>query len=101
MIEDGILEVEEQMASKIWEVVRKHANKERYLMATPPFSFINWDGKNSLHWEEREALQENNEIPPTYKSKVAPSHLTYGGRSEHNSYIITTPSLQRQHVLMK
>ena len=81
MLKDGIPKVEEEMASKLWEAVRKHADEERSSMATPPFSFINLNDENSFHWEERKALQENNEIPPTYKSKKFPSHLTYGGSS--------------------
>ena len=101
MLEDGIPEVEEQMASKLWEAIRYHVDEERSSMATPPFSFINLNDENSFHWEERKALQENNGIPPTYKSKKAPSHLTYGGRSEHNSYIITAPSLHRPWELLK
>ena len=95
MLEDGIPEVEEQMASKVWEAVRRHADEERSLMATPPFSFINLDDETSFHWKERKVMQENKEIPLAYRSKKVPSHLTYGGRSEHNSYIIIAPSLHR------
>ena len=46
MLEDGIPEVEEQMASKLWEAVRRHANEERSSTATPPFSFINLNNEN-------------------------------------------------------
>ena len=101
MLEDGIPEVEEQMASKLWEAVRRHADEEQSSMATPPFSFINLDDETSFHWEERKVMHENKEIPPAYRSKKVPSHLTYGGRSEHNSYIITAPSLHRPGELLK
>ena len=70
-------------------------------MATPPFSFKKLNDENSFQWEERKALQENNEIPLTNKSNKAPSHLTYGGTSKHCSYIITTPSLHRPHGILK
>ena len=101
MLEDGIPKVEEQMASKLWEAIRKHADEERYSTATPPFSFINLNDENSFQWEERKTLYENNEIPPTYQGKKVPSHLTYGGRSKHNSYIIIAPSLHRPHGHVK
>ena len=64
MLEDGIPKVEEQMASKLWEIVRRHANEERSSMATPPFSFINLDDETSFHWKERKVMQENKEISP-------------------------------------
>ena len=101
MLEDKILEVEEQMASKLWEAVRRHVDEERSSTATVPFSFINLNDENSFQWEERKALRENNEIPSTYQGKKVPSHLTYGGRFEHNSYIITVPFLHKPHGIMK
>ena len=101
MLEDGIPEVEEQMASRLWEAIRQHVDEERSSMATPPFSFIDLGEETSLNLEERKVPQAHNEIAPSYKRKVVPSQPTYGGRSEHDSYIIAAPSLQRPHVLMK
>ena len=95
MLEDGIPKIEEKMASKLWEAVRRHADEEQSSMTTPPFSFINLDDETSFHWKERKVIQENKEISPAYRSKKVPSHLTYGGRFEHISYIITAPSLHR------
>ena len=53
VLEDGIPKVEEQMASKLWEVVKQHAKEERYSMTKPPFSFIDLDDETSLNGEEK------------------------------------------------
>ena len=82
MLEDGIPKVEEQMASKLWEAVRKHADEERSSKATPPFSFINLNDENSFHWEERRYCEKIMRFLPHKKEKkLHPISPTMGGLS--------------------
>ena len=53
------------MASKLWEALRQHDYEEQSSMATPPFSWKNFNDKNSLHWGEKKSSQEDNDISLT------------------------------------
>ena len=96
-LKEGIPKDKEELAIKLWEVLRECTKGDKSQMTTPPFFFMELANEMPLNIKKKENSKAPTNVSSSFIQNSFPSHPTDGLRIQPQSYVIISTSLRKPH----